>query len=297
MEFNDWQDIKVAFEVARCGTLTAAANSMGVHHSTVLRRINHLEQALNARLFHRHARGYTMTEAGQKLFNHAQQINEQLEQLHHQIVAADTTLTGSLLVTTVSGFIDVLAPVCARFQQLHPQVRLEVLIDQRRLRLDHGQAHLAVRAGPQPDEGDYIAQHLTCLESGLYAHQRYLEKRAAPTSIEQLQDHALISGVAGFNSRVPYFQWVDENMPHQSVTLRVSETTEATHAVVHGLGIGGMQHEVAKHFRGLTRILDDELTWQSDIWLVTHQQMHRSAKVQAFAELLKQHFRSELSEG
>ncbi|MGO2169571.1 helix-turn-helix domain-containing protein, partial [Pseudoalteromonas sp.] len=51
IQFDDWQDVKVAFEVARSGTLTAAAEKLNVHHSTVLRRINNLEKSLNARLF------------------------------------------------------------------------------------------------------------------------------------------------------------------------------------------------------------------------------------------------------
>ncbi len=44
VKFEDWQDVKVAFEVARLGTLTAAAEALNVHHSTVLRRINNLEK-------------------------------------------------------------------------------------------------------------------------------------------------------------------------------------------------------------------------------------------------------------
>ena len=292
IEFNDWQDIKVAFEVARRGTLTSAAEALGVHHSTVLRRINHLEQSLNARLFHRHARGYTVTETGQKLFATAEQINEQLESLHNSIMAADTTLSGSLLLTTVSGFIDLLAPVCEQFQQLHPHVQLEILLDQKRLRLDHGQAHIAVRAGPRPDEGDYIAQHLCSNELGLYAHQRYLARMGEPKSLAELGDHHFISGVAGYNSRVPYFAWVDEHIPASHITLRVSETSDANRAIASGLGIGGMQNETAKLYPELRPILRQELNWRSDIWLVTHHQMHRSAKVQAFAQLLKQHFRN-----
>ena len=291
-EFSDWQDIKVAFEVARRGTLTSAAQALGVHHSTVLRRINHLEQSLNTRLFHRHARGYTMTETGAQLFASAEQINEQLESLHSSIMAADTTLSGSLLLTTVSGFIDILAPVCELFQQRHPQVQLEILLDQKRLRLDHGQAHIAVRAGPRPDEGDYIAQHLCIRDSGLFAHERYLARMGEPKSLSELQQHHFISGVTGFNSRVPYFAWVDEHINASQITLRVSETSDANRAIVNALGIGGMQKEVARLYPQLRPVLPEELNWQHDVWLVTHHQMHRSAKVQAFAQLLKQHFRS-----
>lgn len=99
------------------------------------------------RLFHRHARGYKETEIGAKLFTAAQAINGELERLHNDIIATDTTLKGSLLLTTVSGFIDVLSEVCEQFQTQHPQVQLEVIMEQKRLRLGHGQVNMALRAG------------------------------------------------------------------------------------------------------------------------------------------------------
>jgi len=291
IHFDDWQDVKVAYEVARLGTLTAAAEKLNVHHSTVLRRINNLEKNLNARLFHRHARGYKVTEIGAKLFTTAQAINTDLERLHNDIIAADSTLRGSLLLTTVSGFIDVLSDVCEQFQSLHPQVQLEVILDQKRLRLDHGQAHIAVRAGPRPDEGDYIAQHLAHLSSGFYASKRYIEKHGMPKSLKQLELHNFVSGVAGYNGKVPYFAWVDENIPASQVKLRVSETSEATRAIVKGLGIGGLQHDVAAQYPDLVPVLASELSWPTDLWLVTHHLVHRTAKVQAFSQLLKAYFK------
>lgn len=290
IKFDDWQDIKVAFEVARLGTLTAAAEVLNVHHSTVLRRINNLEKNLDTRLFHRHARGYKVTEIGAKLFTTAQTIDSSLEQLHNDIAAADSMLRGSLLLTTVSGFMDVLGDVCEKFQALHPQVQLEVILEQKRLRLDHGQAHIAVRAGPRPDEGDYIAQHLTKLTSSLYANKRYINKYGMPKTLNDLQHHNFVSGVAGFNAQVPYFEWADKHIPAQQIKLRVSETSEATRAIIKGLGIGGLQHGVAAQYTDLVPILHSELSWQTDVWLVTHHLVHRTAKVQAFASLLKAHF-------
>jgi len=290
IKFDDWQDVKVAFEVARLGTLTAAAEALNVHHSTVLRRINSLEKNLDTRLFHRHARGYKVTEIGAKLFATAQTIDTSLEQLHNDIAAADSTLRGSLLLTTVSGFIDVMGDVCEQFQALHPQVQLEVILEQKRLRLDHGQAHIALRAGPKPDEGDYIAQHLAKLTSGLYANKRYIAKHGMPKSLSDLSQHNFVSGVAGYNARVPYFAWADENIPASQIKLRVSETAEATRAIIKGLGIGGLQHDVAAQYSDLVPVLHSELNWPTDVWLVTHHLVHRTAKVQAFAGLLKAHF-------
>lgn len=186
--------------------------------------------------------------------------------------------------------MDVLGDVCEQFQSLHPQVQLEVILEQKRLRLDHGQAHIAVRAGPRPDEGDYIAQHLAQLSSGLYANKLYINKYGMPKLLSDLQQHNFVSGVAGFNARVPYFAWADEHIPASQIKLRVSETAEATRAIIKGLGIGGLQHDVAAQYPDLVPILHSELSWPTDVWLVTHHLVHRTAKVQAFAGLLKTHF-------
>ena len=99
-----------------------------------------------------------------------------------------------------------------------------------------------MRAGPKPDEGDYIAEHLTQLTSSLYANKRYINKYGMPKTLSDLQHHKL---VAGFNARVLYFEWVDKHIPAQQIKLRVSESSEATRAIIKGLGIGGLQHGVA----------------------------------------------------
>ena len=98
-------------------------------------------------------------------------------------------------------------------------------------------------------------------------------------------------GGVGYNAQVPYFAWADENIPPSQVKLRVSETSEATRAIIKGLGIGGLQHDVAAQYDDLVPILHNELSWSFDVWLVTHHLVHRTAKVQAFAGLLKAHFK------
>lgn len=97
--------------------------------------------------------------------------------------------------------------------------------------------------------------------------------------------------MAGYKAKVPYFAWVDENISPSQVKLRISETSEATRAIVKGLGIGGLQHDVAAQYPDLVPVLSNELSWSTDLWLVTHHLVHRTAKVQAFSQLLKAHFK------
>ena len=74
---NDWDEIRTAFQVARNGTVSGAAEVLGVHHATVIRHIDALEGRLGVKLFQRHARGYTATEAGQDLLQVAATTDEQ----------------------------------------------------------------------------------------------------------------------------------------------------------------------------------------------------------------------------
>lgn len=80
-KMQNWDEIKTAFHVARLGTVSAAADVLGVHHSTVIRHIDSLEGRLKVKLFQRHARGYTPTDAGRDVMQVAQATDEQFQQL------------------------------------------------------------------------------------------------------------------------------------------------------------------------------------------------------------------------
>ncbi|MEO1636831.1 MAG: LysR family transcriptional regulator, partial [Cyanobacteria bacterium J06631_9] len=61
---DNWNEIRTAYQVARLGTISAAAETLGVHRSTVIRHIDALEAQLGEKVFLRHSRGYTPTEVG-----------------------------------------------------------------------------------------------------------------------------------------------------------------------------------------------------------------------------------------
>ncbi len=67
MPTSNWDEIRTAYHVARLGTVSGAAEALGVHHATVIRHIDALEARIGVKLFQRHARGYTPTEAGEDL--------------------------------------------------------------------------------------------------------------------------------------------------------------------------------------------------------------------------------------
>ena len=120
---DNWDEVRTAYQVARMGTVSGAAEVLGVHHATVIRHIDALEGRLGIKLFQRHARGYTPTEAGEDLLRVAQATDEQFQQLAGRIKGGGNDMTGELVITSLAGLAPLLSPALTDFQLEHPQLQ------------------------------------------------------------------------------------------------------------------------------------------------------------------------------
>ncbi len=190
---ENWDEIRTAYEVARAGTVSGAAEALGVHHATVIRHIDALERRLGARLFQRHARGYTPTEAGRDLLAVGQVTADQFAQLASRIRGQGETVSGELVVTSIAGLAPLLVPVIAAFQSDHPGLVLRYLTDFRLFRLDFGEAHVAIRAGAVPSEPDNVVQPFVRMRNALYASSAYVAEMGRPATEADFAGHRFLS--------------------------------------------------------------------------------------------------------
>lgn len=283
---ENWDEIRTAFQVARMGTVSGAADVLGVHHATVIRHIDALEKRLGARLFQRHARGYTATEAGRDLLGVAKATEEQFSQLASRIKGQGETVAGELVVTTIAGIAGLLTPVFTSFQALHPGVIVRYLSDMRVFRLDYGEAHVAIRAGAAPQEPDNVVQPLARLRWGLYAARSYADTYGIPAGEQAFGTHRFIGPDTGGN-RAPFYRWMNETVPQDSITYRSTESAAMEAALRAGAGIGFLPARNAEGDPGLVEVLAPRPEWESPLWLVTHVDLHRTLKVQSFLGHLK----------
>lgn len=284
---DNWDEIRTAFQVARLGTVSGAAEVLGVHHATVIRHIDALERRLGARLFQRHARGYTPTEAGRDLLAVAQTTEEQFAQLSSRIKGHGESVTGELVVTSIAGLSDLLVPVLARFQTDHPGVTVRFLTDMRVFRLDYGEAHVAIRAGTAPEEPDNVVQPLARMRSGLYAAPAYIARRGKPADEADLAGHDFIAADDGA-SRAPFYRWLRATVPADRMTFRATEPAALEAALRSGAGLGFLAAWRARLLPDLVEVLAPRPDWEAPLWLVTHVDLHRTRKVQAFLTALKE---------
>lgn len=286
MGFDNWDEVRTAFEVARQGTVSGAAEALGVHHATVIRHIDALEKRLGARLFQRHARGYTPTEAGRDLLSVAQVTEEQFAQLSGRIRGLGESVGGELVVTSIVGMSRLLVPAMTSFQATHPGLVLRYLTDMRLFRLDFGEAHVAVRAGAVPSEPDNVVQPFVRMRWGLYAARSYAAAHGLPASEAEFADHSFVISDDA-QSRAPFNIWLRARLPSSAMAFRSTELAALDCAIRTGAGIGFVPVFDAANDPDLVEVMPHRSEWESPLWLVTHVDLHRTLKVQRFLAHLK----------
>lgn len=287
MSVETWDEIRTAYHVARLGTVSGAADALGVHHATVIRHIDALEHRLGTKLFQRHARGYTATEAGQDLLRVAQATDDQFTQLSGRIKGQGQEVSGELVVTAVPGFSDRLAPVLVAFQQAHPGLVVRYLSDERVFRLEYGEAHVAIRAGSVPDQPDNVVQPMMQLQWALYASPSYVARMGLPADQSELHGHHFV-GHDLENSRAPFLRWMRTHVPAGQIVFRSTDFGAMRQAILGGAGIGFLSKPEAAQHPELVMVLPPREEWAVTLWIVTHVDLHRTTKVQAFLTALKQ---------
>lgn len=268
---DDWDQIRTAAQVARLGTVSAAAETLGVHRATVTRHIDSLEAALGAKLFQRHARGFSPTELGRELLRIADATDAQFGELVRRARGFANGLSGIFTVTCVDVLVSTILPVIAAFQAEHPGMRVHLVSSDRVLKLEYGEADIAFRIGPKPNHPDNVVLPVQRLPVGLYGPAGDADRFAGP---------------GPYAPSTPYFQWLSAHVPPEKIAI-TSDSIAALWAAVRLGDVAGFLPRVTAEGTQLVELAPSRDDWHEQIWAVTHVDLHRSAKVQAFVSIMK----------
>ena len=268
---KNWDEIRTAAEVARLGTISAAAEALGVHRATVARHIDALEAALGAKLFQRHARGFSPTDLGRDLLRIADATDAQFGELFRLAKGSIGDLTGVFTVTCVDVLVPTILPIITAFQGEHGGVRVHLVSSDRVLKLEYGEADIAFRIGPKPDHPDNVVLPVQRLPVGLYGPDASMDRFAGPGR------HA---------PSTPYFEWMRKTIPAEQIGI-TSDSIAALWATVRAGSAAGFLPKTMVESAGLAELMPAQGDWHEQVWAVTHVDLHRSAKVQAFIQTMK----------
>ena len=289
MKNLNWDDFRIALALAKKGTLTAAGETLGINHSTVLRHINRLEQGLDTKLFIRHQRGYQLTEAGNILLKSGPQLNGFFSQLIDDIKYSESALSGSLNLTTVSDFALILNPVLKDFQRAYPDLRIQIQATDERIPLHTGEVHASLRMSSNIQETDLIAHKLKKFDVQLWASEEYIAEYGIPENEADYANHKWILPL-GRKQNIPYVRSLLEKIPKQQLVYQSNSFRDIHSAVYEGMGIGPVTEPHPSMMEGLVE-LPIELNRSADaaLWFIYHKNMKNNQRIKALLSFLKQH--------
>lgn len=284
----DWDKLRIFHAVADAGSLTHAGDTLHLSQSAVSRQIRGLEESLNSVLFHRHARGLILTEQGELLFEATKVMNKRLETAAARIRDSEEEVFGELRVTTTTGFGSLwLAPRLGRLYSQYPDLKIDLMLEERVLDLPMREADVAIRM-KEPSQADLIRKRLMNVSMRLYATEAYLKDRPEIKTMADISEHRLIcqspssfqvAAGAQLSSRLM-------SLDHPSL-LTVNNYFGILQAVLSDLGVGLLPHYLAVGRPELIRVLPDVQSQDVPVYLAYPEELRQSRRIAAFRDFVQ----------
>lgn len=228
---------KLYTRVARLGSFSAAARETGMAQSQVSRIVAELEARLGSRLLSRTTRAVVPTEAGLEFLARMELILAAIEDAENSIRETGE-LRGLLRVAMPSTMaIRVVMPMLPEFALRHPQLQIDVMLDDKRQDMVREAVDVGIRVGPLPDLSG-VAKLIGKMHRVIVAAPRYLERHGTPTEPDDILMHRIVGGPAGGHLTSWQFER-DGQMTSVEVkpNISINDTSGALAAAASGLGI------------------------------------------------------------
>jgi DNA-binding transcriptional LysR family regulator len=273
----DWNDYRYFLAVARAGSLSAAARSLGVDQSTVGRRLTALQDSCGARLFDHTPEGYVLTSAGESVHADLVGLEGGFLAVERRLAGSDARPEGVVRLATTETFATFLVERIAALRVQHPRISVELLTSNQPVDLSRREADVALRIGVPPKQPNLITRHLGTAAFALFASPRYLARRGRPQLVDHMQGHDLV-GYAGHLATAPLGRWLDAHAHRANVVLRADSIDVVDKAVAEGLGVGVLPCLFA---RPELEAISAEVIGSSAITSIVHEDQARSARIRA----------------
>ncbi len=275
----EWENLRYVLAVADAGSVAHAARSLGVNHSTILRRIGAFERQLGLRLFERLPTGYVPTAGCEELIATARSIDDMVTMLERRLAGQDLRLSGKIRLTTTDTLMaSVLPDILAEFRAAHPEIDIEIAVSNLMFNLRKRDADVAIRPAPNPP-GSLIGRRVSKVAFAVYG---LVEKYAGRGKVELAElpwigpdDSLAESSIA---------RWMRAALPKSAVSLRADSLLALRLAAEAGLGVAALPCYLGDASPKLKRIHPPIAAMDTALWILTHPDLRNTARVRVFMQ-------------
>ncbi|WP_332748555.1 LysR family transcriptional regulator [Hydrogenophaga sp.] len=294
MRGSEFAELKAFVAVVERSSFARAAEHLGLSPSALSQTIRQLEDRLGARLLNRTTRSVAPTTTGEQLYSRIAPLFRDMADAVAGASAAAGQTSGTLRINTLGmAARQVIAPRLGQFHRAHPDVVLDIVVDDRLTDIVAGRFDAGIRVGARLEK-DMIAVRLTPdLKMIAVASPKYLEDRGTPHVPTDLHTHACINWRLQEDGRAWHWAFEKKGTRLEIAAegpLITNHSDIGVAAAVQGLGVAYAfdREHVDEHLaRGrLVQVLDDWSITRPGLFLYYSNRRHPSPALEAFVDCL-----------
>lgn len=275
---GNWDDIKIFVAVAEHRSLSQAAKQLNLSQPTVGRRIQALEMALGFCLFTRSPNGYELTESARSLLPLADQLDASARQFYQQAQGHKPLTSGRVRITCGETFGRFLMLHAGQFNQLNPEIALDIITGFSFLNLEKGEADIAIR-NIRPDNPNLFVRQLGKSAYAIYGSSGYLEADQHAFSEQRYQDSRWVTFDGNDSAPPPSCAWLKQRVKEEKIGLRCCSSSLLLQAVQQGFGLAPLPCSLAAEDPALIRLTPILEDLHNTLWLVSQRDAHRIPRI------------------
>lgn len=287
---GDWDDVRFFLAVAKTGSFSAAATQLNTKQTTVGRRIQALERRLGAKLFDRHRHGMEVTPAARGVLVQAESMLSNATSIERHLAGLDREMSGVVRVAATEGLAaQWLVPRLTELRRMHSDILVQVIVGDQVLDLATRQADLAIRFF-RPTSNQLVAARVGQFAMSIFAAPAYVEQYGMPQRLDDLRSHHIVDHTT-LHSLPAMKPWTEVVEHSTNVVLRTNSSHSAIEAVKAAWGISVFPSYISKT-ANLVEV-PIELGITRDIWLVSHEETNKGARIRAVIDYIREKFRQD----
>lgn len=285
-----WDDLRYALAVARAQTLSAAAEALGVSHTTVGRRLRALEDQLGVRLFDATPEGFRPTAAGADLVAVAERMEADTLALEGRVLGRDERLMGALRVSAMEMVFRAFREAFTTFAARYPSVALTVTTSDDEVSLARREADVVLRLTNTPPE-QLVGRRVGQMQFVPYA---------ARSLVARVGDGAPLGAYPWIHwderLNMGWLDgWLAQHAPGASVAMRVDVSAAAMHELIAaGAGVQFLACVEGDADASLVRVGPVDPFARRDLWVLTLPELRDTPRVRAFTDHVAERLRATL---
>jgi DNA-binding transcriptional LysR family regulator len=283
-----WDDLRVFLEVARQGSVHAAAKKLRLDHSTVCRRVGKLESVLSVKLLNRTRKGVTVRTDAHELLKHIENMDVHASALEDAVVIGSAGAAQVVRVATMEGLASqYVAHRLPLLQQFDAGVMLELVSIPQTVDLSRKEADVFLSFF-NPRTPGLTSKRVGSVAMHLYCSPAYVRRHGEPHTLSELAEHRFVGYIEELLT-IDAVRWLDDVVENPRMVFYSNSILAQCNAAIGGLGIVMLPTFVASGVHGLQRLFPD-IAVKRDVWLSVRAEQSHLSRIRAVTKFFSHIF-------